>query len=187
MLDPVITSSDDLPVSLAFAKAHAVVDFCDDDALLDQYIRAAVSYLDGPTGALGRAMMPQSVTQSLCAISERMGLPYGPASSVAAVEYYDADNVLQTLSGWSLLSDAGGSFIYFGGDIPTVYDRPDAVTVTYSAGYPSVADIPHTLQLAMVQLVSGWYETRESASEKSYSHVPFAVRSLIEPHRRVSN
>lgn len=185
MLDPIITASEDLPVTLAFAKAHSVIDFADDDELVEAYIRAAASYLDGPSGVLGRAMMPQSVVQSLCSVSTRMDLPYGPASAVASVEYYDESNTLQALSGWSLLSDSGGSFVYFAGDIPATYDRPDAVVVTYTAGYSDANSIPHSLRLAIVQMVSAWYETREGASEKSQQHLPFGVRSLIEPYRMV--
>lgn len=185
MLDPIVTLSTDLPVTLAFAKAHSVIDFADDDDLVEAYIRAAASHLDGPSGILGRAMLPQTVAQSFCQVSERMVLPYGPASAVLSVEYYDEDNALQSLVDWALLAQSGRSFVYFSGDIPATYDRPDAVTVNYSAGFQDVASIPYDLRLAIVQLASAWYETREAVSEKGQNIVPFGVYDMIAPHCRV--
>jgi uncharacterized phiE125 gp8 family phage protein len=53
------------PVSLAEAKAHLRVDFDDEDALISGLIDAATQHLDGWSGVLGRALMPQTWEMSL--------------------------------------------------------------------------------------------------------------------------
>lgn len=185
MLKPTITTTGDLPVTLAQVKEHAVVDFGDDDVLLDSYIRAALAWMDGPAGVLGRPMMPQTVVQPLDCLQAHIRLPYGPASALTSVEFFDADNVAQTFTGFSLLTDETGSFIWTNADLPQTYERPDAVTVTYQAGYADQASVPENLKLAISMLAASWYCQREDMSEKSMSSQPFGVRQLIAPYRTV--
>lgn len=47
-------------VTLADMKAYLRVDYDDEDALIAQLIAAAVAYLDGWGGILGRCIMPQT-------------------------------------------------------------------------------------------------------------------------------
>lgn len=49
----------DMPVTAALIKCQLDIDFADDDALIDAYISAAVSYLDGQGGILGRCIVNQ--------------------------------------------------------------------------------------------------------------------------------
>lgn len=77
----------------------------------------------------------------------RIDLLRPPVISVSAVEYYDADNVLQTVSPSSYyVTDSVVPELRFVSSFsaPTVYVRPDAVRVTYVAGYTPDPDSPAT-------------------------------------------
>ncbi len=45
------------PIDLATAKLHMRVTHSEEDALIPIYISAAVAYLDGPDGILGRSLV----------------------------------------------------------------------------------------------------------------------------------
>ncbi len=81
-------------------------------------------------------------------------LPWPPLIAVSAITYYDTSNVTQTLasSNYSveLSTDGGGRVIWLStATIPPVYDRPDAITVTFTTGYASADTIPPTALRAM--------------------------------------
>jgi uncharacterized phiE125 gp8 family phage protein len=52
------------PVSLSEAKAHLRVTSSAEDAVIQMYLDAAVSYLDGWAGVLGRCMVTQTWAQT---------------------------------------------------------------------------------------------------------------------------
>lgn len=183
MLKPKITPAATMPVTLAEAKEQSVVDFGDDDAKFERLVRAAVSYLEGWEGILGRAISEQSVTQQLSGFG-CMRLQYGPATALTSVTYFDSDNAQQTLTGGTLLEDESGSYVYHPDTLPATYARPDAVTVAYTAGG---TNLPEGYKLAILQLVALWYEFPEGvATERgAATAVPFAAKDLIAPLRKV--
>ena len=183
MLAPIITAPTELPITLAQVKEQAFADFCDDDMLLNSYICAAVGHLDGWSGIMGRAIMPQDVIQQFGCFEESLYLPYGPALSITSVTYYDTDNVQQTATGYALLHDSKGSFICHD-DWPDTYDRKDAVTVNYRAGYADAASVPKSILHAISMLAATWYCNREGTAP-SGNPIPFGVHDLLAPHRRV--
>lgn len=71
-------------ITLEEAKRHLRVDGPDDDSLIEGLIAAAIGYLDGLDGVLGRALAPQTIV----AVFEGEGphrLPLEPVISVEAV------------------------------------------------------------------------------------------------------
>ena len=52
-----ITAPSVEPIDLATAKLHMRVTHTAEDTLIPIYISAAVAYLDGPDGVLGRALV----------------------------------------------------------------------------------------------------------------------------------
>jgi hypothetical protein len=74
-------------------------------------------------------------------------LPWPPLLGVTSITYYDADNASQTLSSSNyyveLSTEGFGRIIWKStATIPVVYDRPDAVTITFTTGYASADTIP---------------------------------------------
>lgn len=60
MFRPVLTVPPaEQPVTVEQCKQHAVVDYNDDDALIEGYIQAATGLLDGFGGYLGRCIVTQ--------------------------------------------------------------------------------------------------------------------------------
>jgi len=175
------------PVTLAEAKAHLRVDSSDEDTLIGGLVAAAVSHLDGQ-GVLGRAMITQSWATWVRNSPSVVTLPVGPFQSLTSVEYYDSENALQT-------SDVANYEVRLAGDFVTVqpksgfawpgaYSRPDAIKITYAAGYgDAAADVPQSIRQAILLLVGHWYENREAVTEGTFKEMPMAVDALIGVER----
>ncbi len=70
-----------------------------------------------------------------------------PLISITAVTYYDEDNGAQTVNAANYAADIptrgrGRLRFAYDYDFPTLYNRHDAVQVTYTTGYGDVTDIP---------------------------------------------
>lgn len=189
MLKPVVTVPTELPVTLDEIKSQVTIDYNDHDAMLTSFLQSATQFLDGPSGILGRAIMPQVVAQSYAGFNKTMRLPYGQVAAVSEIAYFDQDNVAQVITGWSLHEDTKGSYLKFASEtaFPQVYERDDAVSVTYTAGWGGAASVPGPIKTAIKMLAATWYENREAVKIEgiSPSKIPFSVESLIAPYRRV--
>lgn len=113
-----------LPVSVAEVKKHLRIEISDDDAEVEQKIKAVISALDPPDGRLGRAMITQTLRFSIpghpaniirtpypstreMAMLPRLSfwafrggvlrLPYPPVQSIVAVRYIDLNDEEKTI------------------------------------------------------------------------------------------
>ena len=154
------------PLSLDLAKAQLRVDPSngDDDLLIQSLIDTATAWLDGPSGWLGRCLMPQTLELRLDGFyaddwrhrgrmlwdegcwndwsrwpfASRIKLPYPPFISVTSIIYEDLNGDDQTLTsaGWNVDGE---------GDLESGWGMPwpsgrvdaDAVRIQYAAGYPT--------------------------------------------------
>ena len=191
-MKPILVSGPSIsPVTLAELKGAARVDFNDDDTILQSYLDAAVGYLDGWNGVLGRALINQEwrVSQSVWPAHD-WGLPFGDVSA-ATVKYLDIADTDQTLpdSAFEIVETATGALLRFKSsfDRPALTrDRSDAVQVTFTTGFgDSPDDVPPSLKVAIMLLACHWYENREAASGVDVRQLPLAVDALITPYRRV--
>lgn len=164
----VITEPPFEPVSLAGVYSHLRLDTVGspethpDDAKLSRNITTARKQVELMTR---RALIQQTLRLSMpsfpvsddaWAVSSNrhaavrvIRLLRPPIVSVSAVTYYDADNVLQTLSSSDYyITDEQVPELRFvsGFTAPTVYVRPDAVRVAYVAGYAPTNSPPSTLE-----------------------------------------
>lgn len=171
-------------VSLAEAKAHCRVDHDDEDAYLVALIEAATGHLDGYSGVLGRALLPQTWRQDFEDFGDVMRLPVGPVQSVTTVSYQDANGADQTLASteYVLLRDDFGDYVTLAANKswPSVGERADAVKITYLTGS---AGIPSAIKHAALLLVGHWFSHREAVSAGSMMATPMAVDALLTPHR----
>lgn len=117
-------------------------------------------------------------------------LPRPKLIAVTSLNYYDTNGQQQTLdpSAYVVNADGEPATIF---PVPftwwpaTMWGRPDAVQVTFTAGYGDTADtVPTTLQLAMLGLIAHWYENRESValtnSTNAVTVIPQFVDALLE-------
>lgn len=151
-------------VTLEDAKAHCRVDGPDSDMLMQGYIDAAMAYLDGYRGVLGRCIMAQDWDIDLaCAGRHRLPMP-----DVTAVSARDSagDPVAVELH-----HDARGSSVTIAGP----------ATVSFKAALPE--ELLPSLRVAALLLIGHWFENREAVSDRSMASLPMAVDALIAPIR----
>lgn len=167
-------------VSTADVAENLHLDTLDDSIVLGAVTAAAMSWLDGFSGVLGRCVAPQTWRITLPGF-DAVTLPFPDLRSVT-VTYRDAANAAQTLSATAYRTgeDAAGAWITFdtGVTLPAVYDRDDAVTIDGVYGF---AAVPPAIRSAGIILASHWFANREGAGE-----VPPAVLALIAPFRRAA-
>jgi uncharacterized phiE125 gp8 family phage protein len=149
---------------------------------------AAEAYLDGYSGIMGRALLTQTWVLKLDYFPHRIDLPLPPLQSVSSITYLDTDGASQTLatSVYQVVNNGNSpSYICeaYNQVWPTTYDQPQAVTVTFVAGWASADLVPENIALAIKLLVGEWYDNRKASSDKSFEELPFAVRALLGPQR----
>lgn len=186
----IVTPPAELAVTLEEAKRHLklLLESNEDDADVLLRLTAAIGYLDGTTGVLGRALVTQTWRQDLSMFAGPIRLPLSPAQSVTSVQYYDQAGAQQTLasSAYRFATDNRGPAIVLadGQSWPTTAVRPDAVSVTFVAGYGGAAAVPASLKAAILLILGSLYEHREQVQIASgVTELPWGVESLIEPFR----
>lgn len=185
MMPELVTPASGAPLTAADVRLQIpMLGHTDDDAQLTALIDAAVAYMDGYAGVLGRCIVNQTWR-------ERFGNWYNPVQLVfpdvssATVNYYDTDNVARTVDAgmYEIVHAASGCQIWFN----QTFDNPglgDAnfspVWIEYVAGYGPVGDagLPTTLKMAIILLVEHWYEKGEGS-------MPASTDAMIAPFRNV--
>lgn len=189
MIPPVRTVAPAAVIDVEEARRHLRVDHHDDDLLIASLVAAATAHLDGWAGILGRALGTQTWRVDLPDFCDRMRLPLVPVASVTSVKYSDTANVEQTVSSsiYRLTADAIGSFVerVSGQSWPAVYDRPDAVRITFVAGE---ATVPAPIKAAILLMVGDLYANRETVAAANVAAVPMSatVDALLAPYRRIT-
>ena len=121
-------------------------------------------------------------------------LPRPPIASVTSVTYFDGDNAQQTLADSNYyLTDEQVPELRFTTSFstPTLYDRPDALRVTYLAGYTPegsppttqaeyAAAVPAALKDAILIGVQILYD---DLKPEEHSMLFMARESLVQPYR----
>ena len=180
------------PVELADVKLDLRVDHAHEDSLIESLISAATDYLEADSGAINKAFITQSWTLSLrCPDRDyRIWLPVTPVQSITAIKYFDSNNTEQTLQ----VSD-----FYFHGDEdwayiepkpttnwPGTFDRLDAISVEFVAGFGDAPDkVPESIRQLIRLLVTHWYTNRSAVNVGTIStEIPMAAQALISVNRK---
>jgi uncharacterized phiE125 gp8 family phage protein len=168
------------PVTTDEAKSHLNVDHVDHDSLISSYLSAARQVVEH---TLCRAVARQELRMSFAGLSQGTLLARPPILSIESVEYYDEDNASQTVSAADYYL-AGGRLMFLETPLPSTYARPDAVRVTYYAGWASRDDVPATIKQAILLLVGDYYAHRESRVVGTISsQIPNHVEALLDTWR----
>jgi uncharacterized phiE125 gp8 family phage protein len=164
-------------------------------ATADQMTAAAISYLDGRDGILGRALMPQTWELQLDRFPspEEILLPLSPVISIDSIKYTDVDGVEQTFSAskYSLsLETNWRPRVILGYDQawPGTRSVQEAVRVRFQAGYASgnspedTTGLPSTLKQALLLLIGHMFENREAVvTGLTVAELPMGIRMLLTP------
>lgn len=175
-------------VTLAEAKRHVLADsFTDDDTYLEALVATATAHIDAPSGWLGRAVGETVWELRLdCFPSGSIKIPLPPLVSVDEIEYVKTDGTTATIADFrefGVESANGQGFVLhaYDGEWPdTRDDEPEAVRITFTAGY---SEVPKPIKHAILLLVGGWYENRENAAEIKLNEMPRGVDALLYPFR----
>lgn len=155
-------SSDAVPLSLVKSHLRITGENSCEDELIRTYIDTAILCFE----ALTKRVLITTTFKTYRDIWERSyELRKSPFQSVESVQYYDTDNVLQTLdsSNYYTTDESGYSQLIFNNDasLPTLKDRKQAIEITFKAGYgDSVDNVPTDVKTALLQHVAQMYDNR---------------------------
>lgn len=180
----------ELPVTLDTARAHLRnEDQRYDDDYIVGIIRAACAMVEKQYGL---ALLTQTVKQYHqafpCAASAPLLLRIAPLINVTSIEYVDSAGDTQT---WNNTEYAAGHYNQTAFIIPKtnftwptgLANTPNAVTITYTAGFGTKAsNIPNDIRSALLLIIGALYENREDAP----STLPVASQHLLLPYYRFS-
>ncbi|APE45372.1 hypothetical protein BOO69_08260 [Sulfitobacter alexandrii] len=174
-------------VSTAEMKAHLRVDFADDDAQIEGFIKAATARLDGYAGILGRCLVTQTWSMRISDWPKSCLLLPFPDVSAALIEYQDSDGDDRPVDAgmYELVEGPRGSSVLLRPSFtrPAVFqDVEMPITLTMTAGYGNPAAVPHPIKTAIMMLAAHFYAHR-GAAEKAET-MPFGVSALVAPYRR---
>lgn len=197
-------------ISVAEAALHCRIDAYgspaeyEEQAWLESAIVAAREYCEGWTGL---ALVPQTFELAVngfpyvCDLATYwaqgyepgIGLQVAPIIAVQTVVYTDTDGATQTTYGadWLLdeFSAPGVLHVAYGGTWPTARAIPNAVRITFDAGYalpgdsPSEPALPYSIRQAMLLVIGHMYEHRESVTEKALHELEMGALPLLERYR----
>lgn len=208
-VDPVVE-----PVTLAEAKKHLRIDpdIQDEDALIEDCIISARLVLEDTYKI---RILTQTVELRLDYFGEQQDHYQGyysyykgglrawpwtsaievqpPLQSVTSIKYYDPQNTLQTLSSSvyaTARENSNPALIYCkpGQVWPVTAFRPDAVVVTYVAGWTSQNLVPLDIKRAVKQLVGHFFNNREEivlgTVRTKAVQMPWSVEALMGNYGR---
>jgi uncharacterized phiE125 gp8 family phage protein len=175
-----------MPVTLAEAKDHCRVYHDDDDDYLTALVNAATTYVDGPTGILGRCLLTQTWRVDLPGWADPIILPVDPVVSVT-VAYNDAAGASQTLdaNAYTLTKAEGARpaiWLKAGTQWPALAAEPYPVRIAAVCG---AATCPQDMKVALLMLVGHWHRNRVVAASGAMTEVPIAFDAIIGKGRRL--
>jgi uncharacterized phiE125 gp8 family phage protein len=178
------------PISVAEAKEWLLVDYDDQDEVIEAIIKAARLKIEKRCGI---SIAMKQYGMKVGGFSNRIELPYPPVISVDSIKYLDGDGVEQTVdaSDYVLMQDDYVPYVFATGGWPTDNaDRPDAVQVTYTTGI-DVEDsppdeVPEDLKHAMRLLIGSAFELRQdvllSPVRQELEVTPNGYEEIIAPY-----
>lgn len=172
------------PVSVLEVQAALRVDSIDDENLVAALAVAARQWCEA---AVGRAFATQTWRLRLDAFPAGAAilLPRPPLLAVSSLTYIDAAGAPQTWASSNYIVSAdlepARLSLAAGASWPATAARPDAVTITYTAGYGGPADVPQPLRAAILLKCQALYDRDPKEAEM----LERAATSLLKPYRVV--
>lgn len=195
-----VTAATTLPVTTEelIAELESWADTAENSVTILAKLNEAVSFLENQTA---RRFMQSTWLQTFedwpCDRGGKLlfKIDLKPLSSVTHVKYYNADGTLTTLSSteyWTITNSERPCVAFK----PTTFSRPilevgrpEAIEVTFVAGYASASAVPHNAKLAIKMLAAYWFEQRKpvasdslvspTAGAPTISEIPYGVKQII--------
>ena len=187
----VVTPATAAPVSTVEARIQCSLDSEDTthDTLLVRLISAASDRVEDMTSRCLMPMVFDLRRDVFPYASLPLRLPLNPVTAVSAVNYYDEDDVLQTIDVDALYFTPSHIATLVPREVlgswPSVHPvRPEPVIIRLAAGYADAASVPHPLKAAILLLVAHWFGNREAVlTGVTATTLPLGVEDLVDPYR----
>lgn len=177
------------PVSATEAKTHMRIDVSDYDTYIGSLIKSARQHVESLCGPLITQTWYQYDDSWPC--DSRMLVWKPRLLTVTSVKYTDSDAVTSTLSSAYYAVDIANEYA------PSItlkddYSWPDTelypvnpIEIEFTCGYGATsASVPEPIRMAMLMLISHWYEIREPVIVgQQIAGVPMSVDALITEYR----
>lgn len=162
----VTTAPTSEPVTLDEIKEFLKIDGTAEDALLTILRKSAREKCEHYSG-LSFITQDRQITLDKFPCGRIIELPNGPVSAVADIDYFDSDGVAQTLtSGTHFIVDTNSDVcrIQVVDSWPSVKDRINAITISYTAGHTddNHDPVPSAIKQAILMEVASMYENRQN-------------------------
>ncbi len=176
-----------LPVSLLREHLRLGTGFAEDaaqDALLEAYLRAAISSVEGRTGVV---LLEKGFSWGLTAWRhfDRQALPVRQVSAISEVKLVDvvgAETVLDSGLYRLCKDDLAPAIAATGLALPSIPVN-GSVEISFTAGYGADwVDVPPDLARAAIMLAADFYENRATQDATS---LPAGVLALLERFRPI--
>lgn len=157
------TAPTELTVTLIEAKAHLNILSTDDDILIEFLIGVATEQAEEITN---RQLMRATYEMTMEILPERFELKKPPLGAVEKIEYISDGSdsyVLLDPSFYVVDGTVEPAVVVKHRDMsyPAISWMPNAVRVTYSAGYADAASVPKSIKQWMLIRIATLYEHRE--------------------------
>lgn len=172
------------PISATEVKLRLRIDHVTDDTPIDEMIGVARQYVE-------------EMTDRQCVLATRslildgfwtgaLEIPRAPLKT-ASIKYLDTDGALQILASSVYTVDIdsipGRIYLAYGQSWPATRGISKSVTITFTCGEASAAEVPAGLKQIIYLLVGHLYENREATSIVELKTVPMAVDALIAQYK----
>lgn len=186
------TIADTEIITVQEAKAHLVVTSSDDDLLIRGLIKGTIMWVEN---YIERSLLDSTWTAKYDRFPKRnwsIILPYGPVRSLTSLTYYDSGNALQTLTEGThfyLDKDSNLARLVAIDSWPDTFDRPNAVTATYKAGYfddstdPITVTTPQDIIDGIMITIADKYEVRQSIIIGNVVNHAYINMSMFDPYK----
>lgn len=156
------------------------------DALIESYLRAAMSAIEGRTGKALMQRRFKLVLQDWRDSSEQ-ALPVAPTAVIASVTLFDRVGTATVLgaSTYRLVMDTHRPKLAASGYLLPMVPTEGRVEILFDAGFGATwAGVPADLQQAVFLLAGQYYEQRNDFTGAP-AGLPYPVQALIERWRTV--
>lgn len=172
-----------LPLPLTELRRNLRLDDETENALVAELAMVAARVVQERTGkAIGAQTWRMDVKAPIS--DALLRLPLVPVTAVTTMTYQDENDAQQnlTVSDFYLFSDEDKAYLKpkDGVSWPVTYDRPDALSVTFTAGF---ATVPRSLKQAIQLLTAHYFENREAATARPMAALPLGVAHLVDLER----
>jgi len=164
--------------------SHLHVDDSTEETYINSLIAAVTDYYERQ---YDKAIVEQTITETfddwggMC-----LELSVSPVIAITSLGYKDSDGADAELSEdtdfYVTKSTIGARIVLKSGSNYSLEDRPDAITVVYTAGY---ATLPGNVRHAILEKVARLYYMREENTEMALQSVFTSANMFFHPERKM--